>query len=134
RWGPGDRSRGPWIRRREGVGLILQTAGVGGTTLHYNGISPRAYPSAIDQDWPIAYHDLVPYYDRVEAFLPVRQVEEHELATKDWLFSVGCEKVGLAHSESKDVTGPVCRRAHNAILPIARMDRRADLTHPTVEG
>src|SRR6266516_5412035 len=100
RWGPGDRSRGPWIRRREGVGLVLQTAGVGGTTLHYNGISPRAYPFAIDGNCPLTYQDLVPYYERVEEFLPVRQIEEHELATKDWLFGVGCEKVGLTHSES----------------------------------
>ena len=29
RWGPGDRSRGPWMRRRDGVGLILQIAAVG---------------------------------------------------------------------------------------------------------
>ena len=49
RWGPADRAKGPWIRRREGVGLVLQAAGVGGTTLHYNGISPRAYPSSFER-------------------------------------------------------------------------------------
>lgn len=134
RWGPGDRSRGPWMRRRDGVGLILQTAGVGGTTLHYNGISPRAYPFAVAGDWPLTYADLVPYYERVEEFLPVRQVEERELATKDRLFGLGCEKTGLLHSESKDVTEPVWRRCHNAILPVARMRRGGDLTYPNVEG
>src|SRR5438309_6131331 len=36
RWGPADRSRPPWVRRRDGAGLILQAAGVGGTTLHFN--------------------------------------------------------------------------------------------------
>ena len=50
RWGPRDRAAPPWTRRRAGVGLILQAAGVGGTTLHYNGISPRAYPAAVDQN------------------------------------------------------------------------------------
>jgi len=134
RWGPTDRSRGPWMRRRDGVGLILQTAGVGGTTLHYNGISPRAYPFAIDGHWPLTYDQLVPYYERVEEFLPVRQVEEGELATKDWLFGVGCEKTGLAHSDSKDITEPVWRRCHNAILPVARLRPGGDLTYPNVGG
>src|SRR5436309_1760862 len=27
RWGPADRSRGPWMRRRDGAGLVLQSAG-----------------------------------------------------------------------------------------------------------
>ncbi len=133
RWGPGDRTRAPWIRRRDGVGLILQTAGVGGTTLHYNGISPRAYPHALD-DSPLAYADLVPYYEQVEDFLPVRQVDEGDLAPKDALFGLGCEKIGLSHSESKDVTSQVWRRAHNAILPLARMTPGTPLTFPEVEG
>jgi len=115
------------------VGLILQTAGVGGTTLHYNGISPRAYPHALD-DSPLAYADLVPYYEQVEDFLPVRQVDEGDLAPKDALFGLGCEKIGLSHSESKDVTSQVWRRAHNAILPLARMTPGTPLTFPEVEG
>jgi choline dehydrogenase-like flavoprotein len=116
------------------VGLVLQTAGVGGTTLHYNGISARAYPSAIADDWPLTYEELVPYYERVEAFLPVRQVEEAWLATKDWLFGVGCEKTGLVHSESKDIAEPVWRRAHNAILPVARMTPGGTSRSPTSRG
>ncbi|HEY3211073.1 MAG TPA: GMC family oxidoreductase [Actinomycetota bacterium] len=134
RWGPTDRSRSPWMRRRDGVGLILQAAGVGGTTLHYNGISPRAYPSAIDADWPMSYEELIPYYERVEAFLPVRQVEEGDLATKDALFGMGCEKIGLSHSESKDVTTSVWRRCHNAILPVAKMSSGRPLRYPDVDG
>ena len=35
KWGPGDRSKPAWVRRRDGVGLALQAAGVGGTTLQY---------------------------------------------------------------------------------------------------
>jgi choline dehydrogenase-like flavoprotein len=61
RWGPEDRTKSPWMRRRDGVGLILQSAGVGGTTLHYNGISPRAYPHAIGGPWPLSYDELIPY-------------------------------------------------------------------------
>ncbi len=130
RWGPADRSKGPWMRRREGAGLVLQVAGVGGTTLHYNGISPRAYPSAIDDAWPLSYGELVPYYERVEEFLPVSLVRD--LATKDALFAEGCERIGLRRSEAKEVGSAVWRPCHNAILPIAEMSRGADLTR--VEG
>src|SRR4029453_18621518 len=115
RGGPEDRTKSPWMRRRDGVGLVLQTAGVGGTTLHYNGISARAYPHAIGGEWPLSYDDLVPYYERVEEFLPVRQVED--LATKDALFAVGCEKIGLVEAAAKDVTEAVGRGSHNAISP-----------------
>jgi choline dehydrogenase-like flavoprotein len=132
RWGPEDRTKSPWMRRRDGVGLILQTAGVGGTTLHYNGISPRAYPRAIHGEWPLGYEELIPYYERVEAFLPVRQVDD--LATKDALFAAGCEKIGLAESTTKDVTEAVWRRCHNAILPIAKMSENGAMTYPDVDG
>jgi choline dehydrogenase-like flavoprotein len=132
RWGPPDRTVPPWTRRRDGVGLILQVAGVGGTTLHYNGISPRAYPAAVDGPWPLSYGDLVPFYEKVEEFLPVRLVDD--LAPKDALFAEGCERIGLARSETKDVTGPVWRPCHNAILPIAKMEPGGSLRHPDVEG
>jgi choline dehydrogenase-like flavoprotein len=132
RWGPEDRSKAPWVRRRDGAGLILQAAGVGGTTLHFNGICPRAYPHAIDGEWPFAYADLVPYYERVEEFLPVRLVED--LATKDALFAAGCEGVGLPRSEDRDITRPVWRPCHNAILPIAAMAPGQPLHHPDVAG
>jgi choline dehydrogenase-like flavoprotein len=134
RWGPADRSKPPWMRRRDGIGLVLQAAGVGGTTLHYNGISPRAYPAAIGPDWPVTYEELVTYYERVEAFLPVRQVQEGELATKDALFAAGCEKVGLTHRDTKDVTTAVWRRCHNAILPVPKMALGQLLRYPDVDG
>jgi choline dehydrogenase-like flavoprotein len=132
RWGPGDRSRGAWVRRREGPSLILQCAGVGGTTLHYNGISTRAYQANIDDKWPLTYDELVPHYERVEEFLPVTLVSD--LATKDALFAAGCEKIGLARSESRDVSGEVWRPAHNAILPIAEMSDGIPLRYPEVDG
>src|SRR5438876_9477764 len=55
RWGPADRDRAPWRRRRKGVGLILQSAGVGGTTRHFNGLATRAYREAHTADWPFPY-------------------------------------------------------------------------------
>jgi choline dehydrogenase-like flavoprotein len=132
RWGPADRSAAPWARRREGAGLILQAAGVGGTTQHYNGISPRMYPAAVDADWPLSYDELVPWYQRVEAFLPVKLVDD--LAPKDALFAAGCETIGLRRSETRDVGGVMWRPCHNAILPIAKMTPGGPLTWPDVQG
>jgi len=53
--------------------------GVGGSTLHYTAYVPRAQPDdfrlkstqGAGVDWPIAYDDLAPYYDEIEAFLGV---------------------------------------------------------------
>jgi choline dehydrogenase-like flavoprotein len=132
RWGPADRSATPWGRRREGAGLILQCAGVGGTTQHYNAISPRMYPGAVDEDWPLSYEDLIPYYERVEAFLPVHLVDD--LATKDALFADGCDRIGLPRSETTYVTADMWRPSHNAILPIAQMMPGGPLTWPDVDG
>lgn len=131
RWGPADRSKPPWMRRRDGAGLILQAAGVGGTTLHYNAIAPRAYPSSFDQ-WPFPYHDLVPWYERVEEFLPVTQVAE--LATKDQVFADGCAAAGLPRSDQRDCTAAVWRPTHNAILPIATMKPGVPLRYPQADG
>ncbi len=53
--------------------------GVGGTTLHYQGVSPRFHESdfrvrstdGVAEDWPISYSELEPYYTRVEYELGV---------------------------------------------------------------
>ncbi len=53
--------------------------GVGGSTLHYVGMSPRLHESdfatrsrdGVGADWPITYQDLEPYYTRVEYELGV---------------------------------------------------------------
>jgi choline dehydrogenase-like flavoprotein len=132
RWGPSDRTKAPWTRRRDGVGLILQSAGVGGTTLHYNGISPRAYPSAVNGAWPITYDQLIPHYEQVEEFLPVTLVDD--LATKDALFAAGCERIGLRRAETRDCAEAMWRPCHNAILPIAKMTPGTPLRHPEVDG
>ncbi|MFB6165215.1 MAG: GMC oxidoreductase [Haloarculaceae archaeon] len=68
RFGPADRSRGPWESDTGGELTVNQVAGVGGTTLHYYANHPRAtVPSVNDSgDWPIDYEELVPYYQLVE--------------------------------------------------------------------
>jgi len=53
--------------------------GVGGSTLHWGAFVPRADPrdlrlkteSGEGVDWPLAYADLLPYYEEVESFLGV---------------------------------------------------------------
>jgi choline dehydrogenase-like flavoprotein len=53
--------------------------GVGGSMVHYAGYTPRFHPSdfrtrtndGVGADWPIDYADLKPYYEQLEAELPV---------------------------------------------------------------
>ena len=84
RFGPADRSRPGWRRELPQNSAISQSSGVGGSTQHYFGNSPRAMPGAFldyegeDRDaydtahlFPLGYRDLVPYYEWVEHTLPV---------------------------------------------------------------
>src|SRR4051812_13937836 len=58
--------------------------GVGGSMVHYAGYTPRFHPSdfrtfsldGVGADWPYAYEELKPHYERVERELPV--------AGQDW--------------------------------------------------
>ncbi|MCA1682995.1 MAG: GMC family oxidoreductase [Actinobacteria bacterium] len=53
--------------------------GVGGGTVHFAGYTPRFHPSdfrtrstdGVGADWPISYRELRPYYEAIEAELPV---------------------------------------------------------------
>src|SRR5687768_16756074 len=94
RFGPSDRTQRPWVRRMVGPGLIQQVSGVGGTTQHYFANSPRAYPLAVERGgWPHAYKDLEPYYERVEAILPV--IRDPNLPAKDAWAVYGAHKLGM---------------------------------------
>ncbi len=131
RWGPLDRARAPWPRVREGnVGLLFQTAGVGGNTLHFGGNSPRAYIDAIERDWPLRYADLVPYYYKVEETLPVTIPEV--VSRKEELFIRGCEAIGIGHVVGPDVRTSGWRMQPNAILPIAELTD--PMRYPTSDG
>jgi choline dehydrogenase-like flavoprotein len=58
--------------------------GVGGSMVHFAGYTPRFHPSdfctqtqdGVGADWPITYDELRPYYEQIEAELPV--------AGEDW--------------------------------------------------
>lgn len=114
RWGPADRSRPPWFRYVPQGGFIWQTCGVGGTTLPYLTNSPRAFPIAVDDVWPISYREMIPYYEKVEATLPVSQAP---MTAKEELFFYGAKKAGWPLLRTVNVTSPGYRPQPNAILP-----------------
>jgi choline dehydrogenase-like flavoprotein len=114
RWGPADRSRPQWFRNANQKGVIWQCAGVGGTTQTYTANCPRAYPAAIDNVWPLSYRDLIPYYEKVEAILPVNFAAT---TAKEELFYYGARKSGWDLIPTLDVTVPGYRPQPNAILP-----------------
>jgi hypothetical protein len=123
RFGPADRRRAPWFRNRAQPGMILQAAAVGGTSVHYWGNSPRAYPGAINGIWPISYSELIPYYEKVEATLPITFAEPEAL---DQLFLYGGKRQGWEYEETYDVTKPLLRPQPNAIL----LGEQPEGTHP----
>lgn len=114
RFGPADRRRTPWHRIMRQSGDIWQLSGVGGTTQHYWANSPRAFPSAIDHVWPISYRELIPYYEKVEATLPVQFAPT---TSKEELFYYGARKAGWSLNPTLDVVTPGYRPMPNAILP-----------------
>ncbi len=113
RWGPANRNLSPWLRNIVHGGYTWQNSGVGGSTLHYFANSPRAYPQAVDNIWPISYEELIPYYTRVEQTLPVRPAPT---TAKEELFYYGAQKAGWQLLESPDLRGPGYRPQPNAIL------------------
>jgi choline dehydrogenase-like flavoprotein len=113
RWGPANRSLSPWPRNIVGRGFTWQVAGVGGTTLHYYANSPRAYPQAVDNVWPISYEELIPYYEKVETTLPVWPAPS---TAKEDLFYYGARRAGWQLLDSPNVTSPGYRPQPNAIL------------------
>ncbi|MCM3603054.1 GMC family oxidoreductase N-terminal domain-containing protein [Robertmurraya korlensis] len=115
RWGPANRDRAPWIRLAPHKQIIWQSAGVGGSTQHYTANSPRAFPSAIDQFWPLSYRELIPYYEKVEATLPVHFAPT---TAKEELFYFGAKRAGWNLNATLNVTSPGYRPQPNAILPV----------------
>jgi choline dehydrogenase-like flavoprotein len=135
-WGPADAERPVWFREQPEDGLVLQVAGVGGTTLHYTGCHPRAYPHAVDEGdgWLIDYGDLVPYYREVEEQL---HVSPAPTTPKEELYYRGCREAGWELLETKDVSEPGFRPQPNAIVrPDERLrgDYDGSFEYPEVEG
>ncbi|RDY33209.1 GMC family oxidoreductase N-terminal domain-containing protein [Lachnotalea glycerini] len=113
RWGPANRNQGPWERRVAHGGFTWQNSGIGGSTLHYLGNSPRAYPQAINRVWPITYDELIPYYEIVEKKLSVSPAPA---LAKEELFYYGAQRARWEPLETKDIMSPGYRAQPNAIL------------------
>jgi choline dehydrogenase-like flavoprotein len=149
RWGPSDRTQPPYARETHPpTAVILQIAGVGGTTLHYSANCPRAMPGVFrdyqgsDRNrydtrhrFPITYRDLIPFYEWVEATLPVQTAA---MGTKEQVFFDGAHRAGLPLNRFKDITRASFRPQENAILQPAgtagRSDRRSDAHYPRAYG
>jgi choline dehydrogenase-like flavoprotein len=126
RWGPADRSKSAWLRETPQNCFVWQLSGVGGTTQHYYGNCPRAYPGVFrgyggaDRDaydraheFPFSYRKLVPYYEWVEHTLPVQTAP---IGTKEDVWLTGASRLGVPFAGSKDALGDQYRPQENAIL------------------
>jgi len=126
RFGPADRAKPAWFRELPQNSFLFQVSGVGGTTQHYFGNCPRAYPGVFtgydepDRDaydtahrFPFRYEDLVPYYEWVEATLPVQTAA---MGKKERTFFDGCETLGIPVQTTKTTLGDSYRPQQNAIL------------------
>lgn len=126
RFGPADRQKPAWFRELPQSSFLFQVSGVGGTTQHYFGNCPRAYPGVFagydgpDRDaydtahrFPFTYQELVPYYQWVEATLPVQTAA---MGKKERVFFDGCEALGLPVQTTKTTLADSFRPQENAIL------------------
>jgi choline dehydrogenase-like flavoprotein len=148
RWGPADRRLPPWFRDTSGQMAIQQVAGVGGTTLHYFGNCPRAYPgvftdyrgrdrNAYDTAYlfPMPYRELIPYYEWVEYTLPVLTAP---MGTKEEIFLRGASTLGIPVIKTRDVSAAGYRPQENCILQphgtAGRTSERRKLIYPLAQG
>jgi choline dehydrogenase-like flavoprotein len=148
RFGPEDRSKPAWFREWAQNSFLWQLSGVGGTTQHYYGNCPRAMPGVFagydgaDADaydvahrFPFSYSELVPYYEWVEATLPVQTAA---MGTKEQIFFTGAESLGLPVQTQKTTTRDAFRPQENAILqPGGTAGRTSDasrLVFPQARG
>jgi choline dehydrogenase-like flavoprotein len=148
RFGPADRSKPEWVREIPQSMLFIQLAGVGGSTNHYQGNSPRAMAGAFlgyegtdryaydtEHLFPFAYRELIPYYEWVEATLPVQTAP---MGKKEEVFFRGAELLGLSLQRGKDITSAAFRPQENAILqPQGTAGKTTDppkITFPAAKG
>lgn len=98
-----------------GLGANNSGRGVGGSMVHFAGYAPRFHPSdfhtystdGVGADWPIRYEDLKPYYEQMEAELPVAGQawpwgdphryphSPHPIGGNGLAFVRGCEAAGI---------------------------------------
>src|SRR5258707_5019768 len=139
RFGPADRGKPGWIRELAQSTLFVQLSGVGGTTNHYQGNSPRSAPGVfidylgadrsaydLDHPFPIAYRELLPYYEWVEHTLPVAIAP---LGLKEEAFFRGAQHLRLPLERTKEITRAAFRPQQNAILKPGGNAGRTDDLH-----
>lgn len=148
RFGPADRSKPAWFRETPQNSFLWQVSGVGGTTQHYFGNSPRAYPGVfegyegrdksrydVDHLFPFSYEEMLPYFQRVEDTTPISTAA---MGPNEALFLKGCETTGLPVQTQRTTTGPAYRPQENAILqPGGHAGRTRDenlLVYPEATG
>jgi choline dehydrogenase-like flavoprotein len=148
RWGPADRSRSAWLRETPMNSFVWQLSGVGGTTQHFYGNFPRAYPGvfrgydgadreAYDRahEFPFSYRKMVPYYEWVEHIAPVQTAA---LGTKEQTFLGGASKLGIPLLRYKDAVRAGYRPQENAILQphgtAGKTDDASRLRYPQARG
>jgi choline dehydrogenase-like flavoprotein len=148
RFGPGDRTQPPWARDLPQNCFVWQTAGVGGSTVHYFGNSPRAMPGAFAgyegsdagaydaaSIAPVTYRELIPYYEWVEHTLPVQTAA---MGTKEEQFLRAAARLGLPTQTSKDISRAAFRPQENAILQpqgtAGRTNKAKQLVYPRARG
>lgn len=149
RWGPEDRfERPPWLRELPQNSFVFELAGAGGTTLHYFANSPRAMPGVFNDyegadagaydvahRFPFGYRELIPYYEWVEATLPVQTAA---MGTKETFFFRGAEGIGLPVNPYKDILFDSFRPQENAILQpegtAGKTEDEALLRYPQAQG
>src|SRR5262249_48095600 len=99
----------------------------------YEGRDRAAYDTA--HMFPFRYRDLLPYYEWVEATLPVQTAA---MSTKDEVFFEGAQLIGLPFQDGKDIVRAAFRPQENAILqPKGTAGRTADareLVFPRARG
>lgn len=131
RWGPADRARPPWQRHLPENMFVWQSAGVGGTTQHYLGNSPRAYPRVFagaapdgylpeSSPFPFPYAELLPHYRKVEDTLPVLPAPA---TRRENVFYFGAKQAGWPYigsmsgdADHRTVKTAGYREQQNAIL------------------
>ena len=148
RFGPADRAKPAWARELPQNSFLWQLSGVGGTTQHYYGNSPRAIPGVFagykgadagaydtEHRFPFSYRELIPYYEWVEATLPVQTAA---MGTKEATFFKGAEGIGLPVQTTKDTKRNAFRPQENAILQpggnAGRTTDAAKLVYPKATG
>lgn len=135
RVGPADHSRAPWFRNLSQNAFIWQVSAVGGTTSHYFGNNPRAYPFAIDEQdhWPdeISYEDLVPYFQLNEE---VTSTQQAPMTAAEEVFIEGAKNAGFDRLDTLNVTETGWRPQPNAIEEPGRETSNGEPLDSDYEG